>query len=324
MRTDRQRMLRLERRSLDVAGELLTRLRVAQGNIRTAIERIAEKQAATTSARTRNVVYGYIGEQYETFGAEVDRWVGELVEDTAVKFHGYAVDDLKHGRKRPFATFSRERVRQYWELIHPDNEQSLAAVFTQKMTDTAKRQLRSAFVDTFRQQAVEGWTARETQKNLQERWDTVAGNQEGDRFIDASGRRWTNATYLQMLTRTNAQTVSRESYVDTLVKSGFTLARISDDGDPCPVCQAWAGVIIRVAGDGGDYPTLEEARAAGWGHPNCTCRLDYMDETVDADAIEQQADTETPDLERKKTESDAEYRNRITPEIAEYSKDFGG
>jgi hypothetical protein len=125
--------------------------------------------------------------------------------------------------------------------------------------------LRAAFLHTFRQGVVEDHSARETHKQLQQRWGDVAGNVEGQRFVDGSGRRWDNAQYLQMLTPTTASRVSRESYIDTLVESGFKLARIpGDGGENCPICDAWEGVIVQIAGESdGAYPTYQDALDAG-------------------------------------------------------------
>jgi hypothetical protein len=97
--------------------------------------------------------------------------------------------------------------------------------------------------------------------------------------VDRSGRPWEEARYLQMVVRTTAQRVAVESQIDTLTGNGYRFGRISDDGDKdCPVCVAWEGKIILLVGQSRQFPTYAEAKAAGVWHPNCTHRLEYIDE----------------------------------------------
>lgn len=287
---------RLKRREVEAAEELRDRLKAAQREIAARIEKAAEKRAVATSYAAREAVNKEIGGVYESLNAGIDKWLRQLTEKTALEWHSVAAQDLRgSGRKGLALAFNRERVRRYWEIIHPDNERYLAAVFTDKLQSEDKRALRSAFTDTFRQQVLEGWPAKQTHKELQARWDETAKNLRGDRFVDAAGRPWSNAQYLQMLTRTTLQRTSQESYTDTLVENGFDLVRIEDDGEPCRKCQAWAGLVVSLTGRTKGFPTIAQARDSGWGHPNCMCRYDYVDEDVDAAEIARNEAAPTPE-----------------------------
>jgi hypothetical protein len=158
---------------------------------------------------------------------------------------------------------------------------------------------------------------------LQGKWDKAAGDMATNRFVDAAGRQWDNGRYLQMLVRTTVAKTSREGYFNVLTEHGDDLAVIANvDGEACPICQAWDGVIISITGASEKYPSYNQATAAGWGHPNCRCTAERVDETVDAANITDQAKADTPDFEQGKGESDGEYRRRVTEEMAAYSKDF--
>lgn len=302
---------RLHRRQVTAADELRDRLKDAQKRIAADIQAAAQRRGITVDKRVRDELDEQLTARYRALNSGIDTWLRELTEKTALEWHQVAVADLRdNGRGGLSTAFSRDRVRRYWEILHPDNTKSLAAVFTDQMQASDKRLLRQAFLDTFRQQTLEGLTAKETAKLLQDRWDGLAANLRSDRFVDAAGHPWTNAQYIQMLTRTTLQRTSHESYTDTLLENGFDLVRISDDGDPCPLCRAWAGVIVSLTGRTKGYPTIKEARDAGWGHPNCLCRYDYVDAAVDRAEIERQRNQPTP--RPPKVEPDApEYSERM-------------
>jgi hypothetical protein len=292
---------KLERR-IEATGtaELKERLRTAQESANRKIASMARDPKAATSKRHRDALEAEITRIYASLSLDFDKWLGDIVRTGGPVWAGETAGQIMQatGKKLPLMRFDRERVQRYQEMINAQNGEHLAAVFTRSMTDASIRQLRSATVDTFRQQVIEGWTANETHKRLQQAWDRQTGNESGRRFVDRGGNEWTNSRYLQMLTRTTMQRVSREVEIDTLADNGFSLARISSDaGDPCPICEAWQGVIIRVAGSGeggGRFPTYQQSLDAGMWHPNCTHRLEYIDEDLEADEIKRQAEQPSP------------------------------
>ena len=109
-------------------------------------------------------------------------------------------------------------------------------------------------------------------------------------FTDRAGRRWTIGAYAEMAGRTSVNRAYNDAGVWRMQQSGLNLVTVVRGLDSCRKCAAWAGKILSTDGtpagpailphqtddrsvavqvDG----TVEGARAAGWGHPNCRCRL---------------------------------------------------
>jgi len=105
-------------------------------------------------------------------------------------------------------------------------------------------------------------------------------------FRDRSGRRWALESYVEMAVRTGAGGAAIDGHTTQLVAAGVDLVVVSDAPRECPLCRPWEGkvlsigggvaatveaasmvgegtVSVRVAG------SLEQARAAGFQHPNC-------------------------------------------------------
>ena len=289
---------KLDARVVEGTDELLKALADAKLRVADEIRKTAARMQSVSDAATREKLYGRIQKHYDTVAAGIDDWTLDTMGKTAADWHGVTVQQLQDaGRDAP--QFDRGRVKRYWEMISPENGSALAAVFTDQMAAADIRGLRGALVDTLRQASIEGWTAKEQHKHLQERWDTAAGNVEAYRFVDKAGREWANADYLNMLVRTTQERVARDSFVDTMAAAGMKLARIAGGpSEQCEVCAAWDGLIVLIAGEAGgkgqDYPTLEDAKAAGVFHPNCVHYPEYVDEDVDKADIEIQAETDNP------------------------------
>lgn len=108
-------------------------------------------------------------------------------------------------------------------------------------------------------------------------------------FIDAAGRRWSIGSYSEMATRTAAARAWRDQSVASMSANGIETFRIAIGVDACTACAAWAGKVLTNGTTTGSVmvehaitaqpvrftidATLAEARAAGWGHPNCRCTL---------------------------------------------------
>jgi hypothetical protein len=107
-------------------------------------------------------------------------------------------------------------------------------------------------------------------------------------FIDQSGREWTPGSYVEMATRT---AVNR-SFIDAghvrMQTSGVNLVTILVGAAACRRCAVWASKILSTDGSTGTVTlpdaltgvptevqidgTLDDARIAGWNHPNCRCQ----------------------------------------------------
>lgn len=108
-------------------------------------------------------------------------------------------------------------------------------------------------------------------------------------FVDKSGRRWRIGSYAEMATRTAAARAWRDQSVVSMKSAGISTFRIVIGYDACSKCAAWENKVLTDAGQPGPVTvpdaitgepttftidgTLAEARAAGWGHPNCKCVL---------------------------------------------------
>lgn len=108
-------------------------------------------------------------------------------------------------------------------------------------------------------------------------------------FIDRGGRRWRIGSYAEMATRTAAARAWRDQSVASMHAHGIETFSIVIGSDACANCAAWADKVLTEGRATGDLMvphaitgepavlhidgTLEQARAAGWGHPNCRCVL---------------------------------------------------
>lgn len=261
---------RLRAQQVTSARELLQAIRSARERIAGKVVAAAAQKNIALSATPRENLYKQVGGYYGNLAREIDVWAKGMTRKVALNWHEQANADIRAGSDPAgVVRFDPTRVKTYWQTIHPDNSQHLAGVFTQKMGAEDIRSLRQAFVETFRQSSLEGWTHREINKKLQQRWNEIAGEVANDRFVDNAGRTWDNARYMQMLVRTTTARVARESYIDTVLAHGDDLMRVVNVGESCKICEAWDGLIISVSGTNKDYPSYQNVLDAGVFHPNC-------------------------------------------------------
>lgn len=107
-------------------------------------------------------------------------------------------------------------------------------------------------------------------------------------FTDRAGRRWQLTSYVEMATRAATRRAFDDAKVGSLQEAGVDLVSVVVGYDSCERCARWSGRILRTTpgptgrvtleradGDGEVTVridgTLDEAKAAGWRHPNCTC-----------------------------------------------------
>lgn len=310
--TPRQKRLAMELRQYEAGTNtaLIKVLKNAIVNVRSSISgKLAELGNAATNVKAREQAIQAAVDALEKMQESMSSHLKSLTDVAARNAHDDATEELKESGRKGLVQYDPARSERYLSYLAPRNAERLAAVFTDKMQDNLVRTLRFAYIDVARKAAVEGLTHAEVNKELQDRWQKDSGNESLYRFVDKSGRAWENARYFQMLVRTNAQRVWTDSYCDSLASNGFKLARISEDGDPdCPICAAWEGRIVCVAGKQKGFPTYADAQEAGVFHPNCTHRLRYMDETIDADEIALQAKNPPSGLS---TEAMQEQKDKI-------------
>lgn len=282
-RNGQRRLTMLKKVEATARAGMTTAIRNAQRGAAEAIARAARDKGILTSERRRKEAFSAVGGYYDRLERELTALIKDATYQSAKWFHEEAVSDVRSARKNLAAgvvMFDRRRVDAVWQIVAPENDRGLAAVFTDKMTKAQIGALRQSLVEVWREADVAGLTLNERHALVQSKWDQLAGNVLSDRFVDRAGRAWANADYLNMLMRTTCARVARDSYFDTLTKAGFDLAIIENvDGEACEVCQAWGGKIISISGSTKEYPSYQLAMDAGWGHPNCRCTAEYIDET---------------------------------------------
>ncbi|RAJ61691.1 minor capsid protein 2 [Streptomyces sp. Amel2xB2] len=107
-------------------------------------------------------------------------------------------------------------------------------------------------------------------------------------FTDRAGRRWQLTSYAEMAVRTSTARAAIESHTRTLTEAGMDYVLASDAPRECPLCRPWEGRLLSIGGPDGrrmvelEHATrdgemlrvvvqgsLDEARLAGFQHPNC-------------------------------------------------------
>lgn len=143
----------------------------------------------------------------------------------------------------------QQTARQYRQMI-ADNQEA-AAQFRRDLAQKAARL----------EAAGKSKAAQEIKDRISEKGITG--------FIDKAGKEWNMTTYTRMVGRT----VAAESYwtgtMNRAFENGHDLVRVSDHSKECPKCRPWENKILSISGNTKGYATVSEARAAGWGHPNC-------------------------------------------------------
>lgn len=113
-------------------------------------------------------------------------------------------------------------------------------------------------------------------------------------FTDAAGRNWSMPSYAEMAVRSVTARAAIEGHIDALTEIGVGLVIVSDVPMNCENCAPWEGEVLALSGPPGPRTVqvphttarsrwlgraelvtvhvvgnLAEARAAGFGHPNC-------------------------------------------------------
>jgi hypothetical protein len=88
-------------------------------------------------------------------------------------------------------------------------------------------------------------------------------------FTDKAGREWAMADYADMAARTTTREASWQGTANRMLEVGLDLVEISEHAESCELCAPWQGQVVSMTGETEGYPTLAEAEAEGFGHPNC-------------------------------------------------------
>lgn len=92
-------------------------------------------------------------------------------------------------------------------------------------------------------------------------------------FVDRTGRRWNLVSYVEMATRTAVSNAWDDLQADATARSGLDLVTVSTHSTEgsCQHCLPWLGRSLSLTGATHGVPTLDDAKAAGFRHPNCRC-----------------------------------------------------
>ncbi|WP_076260859.1 phage minor capsid protein [Intrasporangium flavum] len=119
-------------------------------------------------------------------------------------------------------------------------------------------------------------------------WDELT-SQGITGFQDSRGRRWNLASYVEMATRTAVQRAYNEAHEARMAAAGISFFTVAPHAHPCPLCRPWEGRVLSSRYPSGETTTqsalsdvmvtfevagtVDQARAAGLFHPNCTHTL---------------------------------------------------
>jgi hypothetical protein len=159
-------------------------------------------------------------------------------------------------------------------------------------------------------------------------------------FVDRAGRSWQMTSYAEMATRTAVGRAAVEAHGDRLRAAGLSLVIVSNAPHECPVCRPWEGEVLALDGPGGARTveaghavedgravtvriagSVEEARLAGFQHPNCRHSLSAFLPGVTTPPVEHSTDPDGYDATQRQREIERGIRRwkqraaaSVTPE----------
>jgi len=163
-------------------------------------------------------------------------------------------------------------------------------------------------------------------------------------FEDKAGRRWRLSSYVEMATRTATRRAWDDQHVATMQQHGVNLVTVIVGADGCKACHHWSGKILRTdkgpigrikvdsaVGSGtvtvNVAGTTDQAKAAGWRHPNDRCQtvafLPGLSQAADATTYDPVLEAERERLrllERRTRAAKAKEAAAVSPELAAAAK----
>ena len=282
--TPEQSTAALGRLTADARGELIPILIQQRNAIQRRISEAAQDSRFSRRKDFREALYSGIQVEYGRLNSQLSRWVGRMTEKALIEAAKEAIDDMKaQGAsnakrllKKDLMRFSSKHLDNITKRVNPFTVHKRAAVNARLggMAASDIRELRTAVSDVFQEAAASGISAPARQAILQERVTGTSDNLSSWQFIDKSGRRWKNGNYFNMVNRTVAAEVHRESYDQAVLDSGEDLVMvIGADSDHDEVCRrkprGYVGRILSVSGTDKRFPSMQKAREDGLFHPNC-------------------------------------------------------
>ena len=100
-------------------------------------------------------------------------------------------------------------------------------------------------------------------------------------FVDKAGHEWDMRRYAKVLAQETTNGAFRQGTINRLQEKGHDLVRLSSHSGSCPKCQPWQGRTMSLSGSDSEYPSVDEARAAGVFHVGCLHVLSLAPEERD-------------------------------------------
>lgn len=170
---------------------------------------------------------------------------------------------------RASARFSGLNKRMV-ESVMADLQNDLLAV-TQNVERRVRTAIRTATAEVLRDNMVQGKNGLRTNRaallnNLREKLGATLDTG----IVDAAGRRWNPATYVDMVVRTKLMEAHMNGSINEALERGVMYGRVSVH-HAADACSKWEGRILKLIPDApGNFPTVDEARASREVfHPRC-------------------------------------------------------
>lgn len=188
-------------------------------------------------------------------------WLGGSVDIAAVTLNGSAVQAVGSlvFSLQSRLEFLNQRITRYPQDVY----QRVVSQFTPRtlLGVATSLQQQQAIVQQFLSQGITG-------------------------FVDRAGRNWRIGSYAEMAGRTSVIRAYNDAGIWRMQQSGINLVTIVGGFDACKRCAPWIGKILSTDGTPAGpvilphatenrsvtvtvHGTLDQARNAGWGHPNC-------------------------------------------------------
>jgi hypothetical protein len=200
-----------------------------------------------------------------SLGAKAAEEIPTIVDDAYQAGATEARKDLKRLGGSEFVVATNPRLVR-----------TLALETVEKVTSTHLRILRSTddiYRRTIAAASAQVTTGALTRREAAQRALSGFANNGITGFVDATGRRWEMASYVEMSTRASTGRAAVTAHADALAGNGHDLVIVSDSPGECPLCRPWEGQVLSLSGRDPRYASLGDAEGGGLFHPACTHSL---------------------------------------------------
>lgn len=134
---------------------------------------------------------------------------------------------------------------------------------------SARQVLLSASQEELKQQLAQGFVSGQTRREIAAGIKQRIMDQGLSALQDKGGRSWTLDRYADMLVRTKLAESRNTGLSTKMLENGYDLVQVTSHNSSHAACAEWEGKILSLSGNDPDYPSVDDAQAAGLFHPNC-------------------------------------------------------